>query len=128
MTAISAIKWKTACRRRAFIAFIMRRPGTIRRSSHLGLLADVLAGSKNSRLEKRLVDEKELATGVNAGAGGRELGGLFTIVVTVKPGVDPADVEKEIDAVLNELLESRPDRRKNSSGSKIVTWRIFCAA
>ncbi len=74
----------------------------------LSLLADVLAGSKNSRLEKRLVDEKELATGVNAGGGGRELGGLFTIVVTVKPGVDPAAVEKEIDAVLNEVLATGP--------------------
>jgi zinc protease len=75
---------------------------------YLGLFADVLAGGKNSRLERRLVDEKELATGVGAGAGGRELSGLFSITVTVKPGVDPAVVEREMDAVVNDLLEKGP--------------------
>lgn len=77
-------------------------------ASYMGLFADVLAGGKNSRLERRLVDEKELATGVGAGAGGRELGGLFSITATVKPGVDPAEVEREIDAVVNDLLEKGP--------------------
>lgn len=75
---------------------------------YLGLFADVLAGGKNSRLERRLVDEKDLATGVGSGAGGRELGGLFSITVTVKPGADPAVVEREMDAVVNDLLEKGP--------------------
>ena len=75
---------------------------------YLGLFADVLANSKNSRLEQRLVDEKQLATSVSSGASGRELGGFFTIVATVKPGVEPADVEREMDAVLADLLEKGP--------------------
>lgn len=77
-------------------------------SIQLALFANVLAGSKNSRLERRLVDEKELATGVTAGSLGRELSGLFSITATVKPGVDPAEVEREIDAVLNEVLTGGP--------------------
>ncbi|HEX8397960.1 MAG TPA: pitrilysin family protein [Pyrinomonadaceae bacterium] len=72
---------------------------------HLRLFADVLAGSKSSHLDRRLVYEKKLATDVGAGAGGGELAGRFTITATVRPGVNPADVEREIDAVVNELLE-----------------------
>lgn len=72
---------------------------------HLGLFADVLAGSKSSRLERRLVYEKELATDVSATTFDRELGSLFLIIATVKPGVNPADVEREMDGVVNEMLE-----------------------
>ncbi|HSK73030.1 MAG TPA: pitrilysin family protein [Pyrinomonadaceae bacterium] len=71
----------------------------------LGLFADVLSGSKSSRLDRRLVYEKELATDVSAGVGERELGSIFIITATVKPGVNPADVEREIDSVVNEMLE-----------------------
>ncbi|UMR32217.1 insulinase family protein [Massilia sp. MB5] len=75
---------------------------------HLALFADVLAGSKSARLDKRLVYEKGLATSVHAGIDDNELGSTFNIVATVKPGIDPALVEREIDAVLNELLAQGP--------------------
>jgi zinc protease len=74
-------------------------------TQHLRLFADVLAGSKSSHLDRRLVYEKKLATDVSANASGAELAGRFTITATVRPGVNPADVEREIDAVVNELLE-----------------------
>lgn len=73
--------------------------------SHLSLFADVLAGSKSSRLDRRLVYEKKLATDVGAGVNDNELGSLFIITATVKPEVNPADVEREIDSVVNELLD-----------------------
>ncbi|HZH35478.1 MAG TPA: pitrilysin family protein [Pyrinomonadaceae bacterium] len=72
---------------------------------HLRLFADVLAGSKSSRLDRRLVYDKKLVTDVGAGASGGELAGRFTITATVKPGVNPAEVEREIDSVVNEMLE-----------------------
>lgn len=84
-------------------------------SEHLSLFADVLAGSKNSRLERRLVDEKELATSVSAGMGARELSGLFSINVTIKDGIDPKLVEREMDAVVNDLLEKGPTAEEISS-------------
>jgi len=74
-------------------------------TQHLRLFADVLAGSKSSHLDRRLVYEKKLATDVSASAFGAELAGRFTITATVRQGVNPADVEREIDAVVNELLE-----------------------
>ncbi len=72
---------------------------------HLALFADVLSGSKSARLDRRLVYEKELATDVSATTLDRELASLFLVNVTVKPGVDPAAVEREMDAVINEMLE-----------------------
>ena len=73
-------------------------------AEHLSLFADVLAGSKSSPLERRLVYEKKLATDVGASANAGELSGRFTVTATVRPDVNPADVEREMDAVINELL------------------------
>ncbi|MTV53422.1 insulinase family protein [Massilia buxea] len=77
-------------------------------TTRLGLLSDVLANSKSARLNRRLIDEKRLATAVSAGVDTSELASSFDIVVTVRPGVDPLDVEREVDAVLNTLLDKGP--------------------
>jgi zinc protease len=75
---------------------------------HLALLAEVLASTKSSRLVKRLVYDKGIATSVSAFARGGEIAGMFQIVATLKPGADQAEVEREIDAVLQELLDKGP--------------------
>ncbi|RZA34632.1 MAG: insulinase family protein, partial [Lysobacteraceae bacterium] len=77
-------------------------------TQRLNLLAGVLAGSKNARLDKRLVYDKGMATGVSAYVNDAELGGTFNLSVTVKPGVDPSEVEREMDRVVAELLEKGP--------------------
>jgi zinc protease len=71
----------------------------------LSLFGDVLAGSKSSRLDRRLVYEKKLVTDVSAGIGESELGSIFIITASVKPDVTPVAVEREIDLVVNELLD-----------------------
>jgi zinc protease len=75
---------------------------------HLQLLSDILSGSKTSRLDRQLVYQKELATSVSAFMAASELASNFIILATVKPGVDPGTVEKEIDAIVGELLEKGP--------------------
>ena len=77
-------------------------------AARLSLLGAVLAGSKSARLDKRLVYDKGLATSVNAYLNDAELAGTFNLVVTVKPGVDPLLVEREVDAIVAELLEKGP--------------------
>ncbi len=74
-------------------------------TQYLNLFADALSGSKSARLNRRLVYEKELATDVSASVAERELAGFFLITATVKPGVNPADVEREMDSVVNEMLD-----------------------
>jgi zinc protease len=75
---------------------------------HLSLFAEVLSGSKSARLDRRLLYEKELVTNISAGLWQRELASNFIIVATVKPGVEVAVVEKEIDAIVAELIKNGP--------------------
>ncbi|HEX7316219.1 MAG TPA: pitrilysin family protein [Pyrinomonadaceae bacterium] len=77
-------------------------------SEHLSLFAEVLSGSKSSRLDRRLVYEKGLATAVGATMNKSELGSLMFITVTVKQGADPAEAEREMDSVVNELIDKGP--------------------
>ena len=72
---------------------------------HFNLLASVLSGSKSARLDRRLVFEKELATNVAAFVWEKELASNLILMTTVKPGVEPAAVEAEMDAVVAELLD-----------------------
>ena len=74
----------------------------------LELFTGVLAGSKSARLDRRLVYDKAMATSVSASVNDGELAGTLNITVMVKPGVDPLAVEKEVDSVLNELLDKGP--------------------
>ncbi len=75
---------------------------------HLELTASVLSGSKSAHLDRRLVYEKELATSVTAFIWNKEVAGNLVIFVTVKPGVDPAEAERQLDQVLAEYLEQGP--------------------
>jgi zinc protease len=56
----------------------------------LDVLADVLAGDKNSRLYKRLVFDMQVAQDVNAFQSSGRLDGYFQITVTPKPGQLPS--------------------------------------
>jgi zinc protease len=74
----------------------------------LKLAAEVLSGSKSARLDRRLVYEKELVTNIAAFVDDAEIAGGFYIQATVKPGVDPAVVEKEIDTIVADLIAKGP--------------------
>ncbi len=82
--------------------------GRERDTQYLQLVAQVLSGSRSSRLDRRLVYDRALATSVSAGLLDRELAGMFLVTATVKPGVDPAAVEREIDTVLADLVRTGP--------------------
>jgi zinc protease len=74
----------------------------------LNLAAQVLASGKSSRLFKRLVYDEQLATDVMAYQGTAELGSNFAVVATVRPGGDPAAVEKAIKEELARFLAKGP--------------------
>lgn len=75
---------------------------------HFNLLAEVLAGSKSARLDRALIYDKGVATEADAFVWDRELGSLFIVSVTLKPGGDVARVEKEMDAILDEVVKNGP--------------------
>jgi zinc protease len=75
------------------------------------VLADVLAGDKNSRLYKRLVFDMQVAQDVNAFNNSTKLDGYFNISVTPKPGQTPARmaelVAEEISRVVKDGITPR---------------------
>jgi len=113
-------------------SWVVRKPGTVREVAHdrvaqpriyrvwnvadqaspdidhLRLLAQVLAGDRNSRLYKRLVLDEQLATSVSASLWDRVLGGQFMVVADARPGTDIARVEGVIGEELSRLLADGP--------------------
>jgi zinc protease len=78
----------------------------------LDVLADILAGGKNSRAYKSLVYDKQIAQDVAAYQDSREIAGLFQVEITAKPGFTLVDVEKGIDAEIAKLQESGVTERE----------------
>jgi zinc protease len=85
----------------------------------LDVVAQVLAGGKNSRLYKRLVYEMQIAQDVSAFQASAALGSVFQIVVTARPaapGTTPAALLEKIRGVVDEelakLQRTAPERRE----------------
>lgn len=74
----------------------------------LTLAADVLAGSKSSRLYKRLVFDEQIASSIEATAELNEIGGRFFIVTTARPGVPLAKLEAAVNEEMAKLLAHGP--------------------
>jgi len=72
----------------------------------LDILSDLLAGSKNSRLYKSLVFEKEIAQDVSAFQFSGKYGGHFTIVATAKPGKLLDEIKSEIFKEISHLIKN----------------------
>ncbi|MCF6458806.1 pitrilysin family protein [Pseudoalteromonas sp. MMG024] len=77
-------------------------------SEYLSLLADVLAGGKNSRLYKRLVYQEQKASMAFAFNYSRTMAGQIMIGVDTLPGANLNEVETIIDEELAKLLSEGP--------------------
>jgi zinc protease len=77
-------------------------------ADHLALFAQVLGGSRASRLDKRLYFGDKTVDRVSASMDPAELGGTFDISADVKKDVDVAAVEKAMDEELQRLLAEGP--------------------
>jgi len=74
----------------------------------LDMVADVLAGGKNSRLYKRLVYDMQIAQDVNAFQASQALSSSFQIVATPRPGHTVAELQKVIDEEIQKLQREAP--------------------
>lgn len=80
-----------------------------RRETHaMELLAAVLAGRDNARLDRRLRFEQERVTRVNALVAAKQLSSLLVVQAYLRPGSDAREVEEGIDVELQRLLEEGP--------------------
>jgi len=74
--------------------------------AELNLGASILGDGRNSRLQRRLVYEEQVAQDIFAFQSGRKLGGVFQIVATAKPGVDLDVLEAAIKEELAAIADS----------------------
>ena len=85
----------------------------------LDILAQIIAGDKNSRLYKKLVYDLQVAQSVNAFQDGSRLDGKFQIDVTPKPGQKVADIDRvvqtEIDSVISNGVTPRELERAQTT-------------
>ncbi|HZJ55054.1 MAG TPA: pitrilysin family protein [Myxococcaceae bacterium] len=84
------------------------------------ILSVVLGGSKTSRLYRRLVEEKQLASGVYAANASLGLGGYFQIVATVRDGHTVAELRNEVESVLDELRKNGPTASEVERAKRMV--------
>ncbi len=74
--------------------------------SSLDILGDILSGSKNARLYKDLVYDRELAQDISAYQFSGKYAGHFMIVATAKPGVSLLTLKEEIFRELENVSEN----------------------
>jgi predicted Zn-dependent peptidase len=74
----------------------------------LRMAMSVLGGLASSRLDNELVRNQKTATNVSAYVRPYERVGELTVEATVKDGVDPALVAKQLDGVVAEFLKNGP--------------------
>jgi zinc protease len=87
--------------------------------------ASVLGGLASSRLDKILVRDEKIAVSVSARYQPFQRLGNFTVTATVKPGVDPALVEKRLDEIVADYLANGPtDEEIKRAATVEVAQRI----
>ncbi|MEZ5427705.1 MAG: pitrilysin family protein [Pyrinomonadaceae bacterium] len=91
----------------------------------LDILSSILSSGRGSRLQSKLVYDKQMVQSVFANNGARELSGNFQIVATARPNSNLADIEKEIGAELERIKNEPPtaeemERALNSIESSAI--------
>jgi zinc protease len=74
----------------------------------LDMVADTLAGGKNSRLYKRLVYDMQIAQSVQAYQASQALSSYFVIEATARPGHTTEELQKVIDDEIAKLQTTAP--------------------
>jgi zinc protease len=93
----------------------------------LDVLSVVLAGGRSSRLHHDLVYQKRLIRGIDADYNGVSIDpSVFSVTAQLMPGKDPGQVEREIDALLDQV-KSQPisDRELQKAKNQIEAAFVF---
>ncbi len=76
--------------------------------AEMDLLSDLLANGKTSRLYRRLVYERRIATDVSSLQNSRELSGFFQLIATPTPEHTLAELDEEISGEIDRLIAEGP--------------------
>jgi zinc protease len=84
--------------------------------AELDLAGDLLANGRTSRLYKRLIHDRRVATEVAASQSSRSLGSFFQIAATAAPGTSLATLEAAIGEEITRLASEGPDEAEMARG------------
>ncbi|MQA30595.1 MAG: insulinase family protein [Luteitalea sp.] len=88
------------------------------------IAATALGGGRSSRLYKKLVYEKQIAQDVQAQQYSLQLGSVFSIQATARPGHSAEELEKAIDEELSLLGQAGPDATEVERARNVIETRI----
>jgi len=86
----------------------------------LQVTAQILTGSKNSRLTKRLQYDDQSVQFVFAGPDDKKLAGDFSVVAQAKPGVALPGIQRAIDEELRRLASDGPTAREMEQAHNVI--------
>lgn len=91
----------------------------------LDILASILSGNKNSRLNKKLLFDKQAVQSVSAFQFAGKISGAFIIVATVKPNISSEEVKQdiisEVERITKEISDIEIIQAKNSIKSIYIS-------
>jgi len=91
----------------------------------LDMVADALAGGKNSRLYKRLVYDMQIAQDVQAYQNSQQLSSYFLIQATARPGHTVDELVKVIDEEIKKLQTTTPDPHETQRSINTIEASFF---
>ncbi|RJP74409.1 MAG: insulinase family protein [Ignavibacteriales bacterium] len=78
----------------------------------LEILAELLGGSKNARIYKKLVVEEQIAQQVSVFQHSGKYGGTFIIIATSKPGISLEKLKAEIFHQINDVIQNGIEQKE----------------
>jgi zinc protease len=84
-------------------------PGGSPDAEALSVLGTVLSSGRSSRFYKKVVQEAQLATNVNAGSQEARGPGLFRVIIQVVPGKSAAEAEKSVLDEIERIKAAAPE-------------------
>ncbi|MCS6874688.1 MAG: insulinase family protein [Pyrinomonadaceae bacterium] len=94
-------------------------------SPALDILATILSSGRGSRLQSKLVFDKQVSQDVFASHISREIAGLFQIVSTARPGKQLEEIEKEINEEIEKIKKEPPTREELERALNQIEARII---
>ncbi len=91
----------------------------------LDMVADALAGGKNSRLYKRLVYEMQIAQDVAAYQASQALSSYFLVEATARPGHTVGELLRVIDEEIEKLKTQTPDQHETQRSINQIEASFF---
>ncbi|MBK9097763.1 MAG: insulinase family protein [bacterium] len=87
----------------------------------LDILSDILTGSKNARLTRKLIYELEIAQDVNSMQFSGKYGGHFMVVATAKPGRSLDEIKKIIFDEINSITGGTISEQELKRSKNVIT-------